>query len=70
MRSNRLIGITKTVLGASCVTEDRGSLDWKGAAQTIPSTGQVFSYHGFRFEVLARKDNRITRLKIRPLIAA
>ena len=39
-------------------------------AQTIPSTGQVFSYHGFRFEVLARKDNRITRLKIRPLIAA
>ncbi|EAQ01589.1 CBS domain protein [Pseudooceanicola batsensis HTCC2597] len=39
-------------------------------AQTIPSTGQVFSFHGFRFEVLARKDNRITRLKIRPLMAA
>ena len=36
-------------------------------AQTIPSEGQVFSFHGFRFEVLARKDNRITRLKIRPL---
>ncbi|MDJ0630260.1 MAG: HlyC/CorC family transporter [Rhodobacter sp.] len=36
-------------------------------AQMIPAQGQVFSFHGFRFEVAARKDNRITRLKIRPL---
>lgn len=36
-------------------------------AQMIPSEGQVFSFHGFRFEVLTRKENRITRLKIRPL---
>ncbi|MEL6169483.1 MAG: HlyC/CorC family transporter [Pseudomonadota bacterium] len=36
-------------------------------AQTIPAQGQVFSFHGFRFEVAQRKDNRITRLKIRPL---
>jgi Mg2+/Co2+ transporter CorB len=36
-------------------------------AQTIPAVGQVFSFHGFRFEVLAKKDNRITRLKIRRL---
>jgi Mg2+/Co2+ transporter CorB len=36
-------------------------------AQTIPTAGQVFSFHGFRFEVMAREDNRITRLKIRPL---
>ncbi|MGC9368831.1 MAG: HlyC/CorC family transporter [Paracoccaceae bacterium] len=36
-------------------------------AQMIPSQGQVFSFHGFRFEVCARKENRITRLKIRPL---
>jgi Mg2+/Co2+ transporter CorB len=36
-------------------------------AQMIPSEGQVFSFHGFRFEVVGRKDNRITRLKIRPL---
>lgn len=36
-------------------------------AQMIPSEGQVFSFHGFRFEVMARKENRITRLKIRPL---
>ncbi|MGR3549172.1 HlyC/CorC family transporter [Pseudooceanicola sp.] len=38
-------------------------------AQMIPNAGQVFSFHGFRFEVLTRKDNRITRLKIRPLQA-
>ncbi|WP_102108133.1 HlyC/CorC family transporter [Oceaniglobus roseus] len=36
-------------------------------AQLIPNQGQVFSFHGFRFEVAQRKDNRITRLKIRPL---
>ena len=36
-------------------------------AQTIPVVGQVFAFHGFRFEVTARKDNRITGLKVRPL---
>ncbi|MCI5039843.1 MULTISPECIES: HlyC/CorC family transporter [Donghicola] len=36
-------------------------------AQTIPTPGQVFSFHGFRFLVLAREANRITKLKIRPL---
>ncbi len=36
-------------------------------AQMIPTIGQVFSFHGFRFEVVARKGNRITGLKIRPL---
>ncbi|WP_376873178.1 HlyC/CorC family transporter [Albirhodobacter sp. R86504] len=36
-------------------------------AQLIPSQGQVFSFHGFRFEVTGRKDNRVTTLKIRPL---
>ncbi len=36
-------------------------------AQMIPVTGQVFSFHGFRFEVTAREGNRITELKIRPL---
>lgn len=36
-------------------------------AQIIPVVGQVFSFHGFRFEVLEVKDNRITQLKIRPL---
>ena len=36
-------------------------------AQTIPVKGQVFSFHGFRFEVSGRIANRITELKIRPL---
>ena len=36
-------------------------------AQMIPTRGQVFSFHGFRFEVLAREGNRITSLKMRPL---
>jgi Mg2+/Co2+ transporter CorB len=36
-------------------------------AQMIPTRGQVFSFHGFRFEVLAREGNRITKLKMRPL---
>ena len=36
-------------------------------AQMIPTSGQVFSFHGFRFEVVARDGNRITQLKIRPL---
>ncbi|MBL4918866.1 HlyC/CorC family transporter [Szabonella alba] len=36
-------------------------------AQMIPSEGQVFAFHGFRFEVVSRKENRLTRLKIRPL---
>jgi Mg2+/Co2+ transporter CorB len=36
-------------------------------AQMIPSVGQVFSFHGFRFEVIGRKANRITKLKVRPL---
>lgn len=36
-------------------------------AQMIPSVGQVFSFHGFRFEVLERQDNRIMKLKVQPL---
>ncbi|SPF80387.1 HlyC/CorC family transporter [Pseudoprimorskyibacter insulae] len=37
-------------------------------AQMIPTQGQVFSFHGFRFEVIERQGNRITRLRIRPLV--
>jgi len=36
-------------------------------AQMIPAVGQVFSFHGFHFEVLERQANRIMKLKIRPL---
>jgi Mg2+/Co2+ transporter CorB len=37
-------------------------------AQAIPSEGQVFSFHGFRFEVLGRENNRLTRLRLRKLV--
>ena len=36
-------------------------------SQMIPTVGQVFSFHGFRFEVTGREGNRITELKMRPL---
>ena len=36
-------------------------------AQMIPNEGQVFSFHGFRFTVVAKRENRITKLKLRPL---
>ncbi len=36
-------------------------------AQTIPAAGQIFSFHGFRFEVVERQRNQITRLKIQRL---
>jgi Mg2+/Co2+ transporter CorB len=36
-------------------------------AQMIPSEGQAFSFHGFRFEVAQRRENRLTKLRIRPL---
>ncbi|WP_245155585.1 HlyC/CorC family transporter [Paracoccus ravus] len=36
-------------------------------AQCIPTQGQVFSFHGYRFEVVSRRENRLTRLRIRPL---
>lgn len=36
-------------------------------AQVIPMPGQAFSFHGFRFEVVERRENRITKLKLRPI---
>ena len=36
-------------------------------AQMIPNEGQVFSFHGFRFTVITKRENRITKLKLRPL---
>jgi Mg2+/Co2+ transporter CorB len=34
-------------------------------AQMIPAMGQVFSFHGYRFEVAQRRENRLTRIKVR-----
>ena len=36
-------------------------------AQLIPEPGQVFRFHGYRFEIRERLENRITRLRIRPM---
>jgi Mg2+/Co2+ transporter CorB len=36
-------------------------------AQMIPVVGQVFSFHSFRFEVLAKDENRLSELRISPL---
>ena len=36
-------------------------------AQMIPAQGQAFSFHGFRFEVVSRRENRLTRIKVRKL---
>jgi Mg2+/Co2+ transporter CorB len=36
-------------------------------ARAIPEVGQIFSFHGFRFEVARKVRNRITLLKIRPM---
>ncbi len=36
-------------------------------ARSIPETGQAFTFHGFRIQVLRRQRNRITAIKITPL---
>ncbi|RME16884.1 MAG: HlyC/CorC family transporter [Alphaproteobacteria bacterium] len=67
--------------GATTIRDINRALDWDlpddeantvaglviHEAQTIPQEGQVFSFHGFRFEVVRREANRIATLRIRPL---
>ncbi|WP_298848648.1 HlyC/CorC family transporter [uncultured Ruegeria sp.] len=69
------------VEGAMTIRDANRALDWLlpdeeantlaglviHEAQMIPVVGQVFSFHGFRFEVTAREGNRLTGLKVRPL---
>ena len=38
-------------------------------ARSIPDVGQSFTFHGFRFSVLRKERNRITALRITPLVA-
>jgi len=33
-------------------------------AQLIPSVGQVFNFYGFRFEILSKEKNKITKIKL------
>ncbi|MDP3067904.1 MAG: transporter associated domain-containing protein, partial [Methylocystis sp.] len=35
-------------------------------AGAIPEAGQVFTYHGFRFEVMRKIRNRVTALRVTP----
>jgi Mg2+/Co2+ transporter CorB len=37
-------------------------------ARSIPEPGQSFTFHGFRFRVLRKSRNRITALRITPLV--
>ncbi len=36
-------------------------------AQMIPNVGQVFNFHGYHFQIMEREQNRITKLKVRPV---
>ncbi len=70
-----------TVEGAMTIRDLNRQLDWAlpddeantvaglviHMAQSIPDEGQVFSFGGYRFEVVTRRENRITRLRVRPL---
>ena len=69
------------VEGAMTIRDLNRALDWQlpddeantvaglviHEAQMIPNEGQVFSFHGFRFEVVAKRENRIAALRVRPL---
>jgi Mg2+/Co2+ transporter CorB len=36
-------------------------------ARRIPEVGQVFAFHGFRFEIVRRKKNQVTLIRLSPL---
>ena len=38
-------------------------------AQAIPEPGQAFTFHGYRFEILRKSRNKITALRIKPLVS-
>jgi Mg2+/Co2+ transporter CorB len=38
-------------------------------AQIIPDKDQAFTFHGFRFEVLGKRHNQLTSIKITQLPA-
>jgi Mg2+/Co2+ transporter CorB len=39
-------------------------------ARVLPEVGDVFSFHGFRFEILRRQRNQVTLIKMTPLAAS
>jgi Mg2+/Co2+ transporter CorB len=38
-------------------------------AQSIPEPGQVFTFYGYRFEILRKNRNKITAIRVRPVAA-
>jgi Mg2+/Co2+ transporter CorB len=37
-------------------------------AQTIPEPGQAFTFHGYRFEILRKSRNKITAIRVMPVV--
>ena len=35
-------------------------------AKVIPEAGQIFVFHGFRFEIVRRQRNQITSIRVAP----
>ncbi len=69
-----------TVRGDVAIRDLNRAMDWKlpddegpvtvaglviHESQTIPNAGQVFAYHGYRFEILKKQRNQIQSLKIK-----
>ncbi len=71
-----------TIDGAAPIRDLNRALDWKlpdaeattvaglviHEARLIPEPGQTFTFHGYRFQVLAKTRNRITSLRVLPLV--
>jgi len=39
-------------------------------AQTIPEPGQAFTFYGYRFEILRKNRNKITAIRVKPIVPA
>jgi len=68
-----------TVRGDVAIRDLNRAMDWKlpddegpvtiaglviHESQTIPNAGQVFAYHGYRFEILSKQRNQLQSLKV------
>lgn len=76
---NRLADGRVLVDGATPIRDVNRALDWElpddeavtiaglviHEAQTIPEAGQVFRFHEVQFEILERKRNQITRMRLK-----
>jgi Mg2+/Co2+ transporter CorB len=75
----RLKAGAATVRGDVAIRDLNRAMDWKlpddegpvtiaglviHESQTIPNSGQVFAYHGYRFEILSKQRNQIKSLRV------